>query len=100
MRKKLLSLLVLVMEAYGVLPSYGKMELKETLERGDWNVMLYGDDEKAHDWSFRVTQGGVNLFTITLLPSTTTSMAFTLADCTLLTPFFTSNSQVANSLPK
>ena len=51
MRKKLLSLLVLVMEAYGVLPSYGKMELKETLERGDWNVMLYGDDEKAHDWS-------------------------------------------------
>lgn len=56
MRKKLLSLLVLVMEAYGVLPSYGKMELKETLERGDWNVMLYGDDEKAHDWSFRVTQ--------------------------------------------
>lgn len=41
MRKKLLSLLVLVMEAYGVLPSYGKMELKETLERGDWNVLLY-----------------------------------------------------------
>ena len=64
MRKKLLSLLVLVMEAYGVLPSYGKMELKETLERGDWNVMLYGDDEKAHDWSFRVTQGGANLFTV------------------------------------
>ena len=53
-----------MMEAYGVLPSYGKMELKETLERGDWNVMLYGDDEKAHDWSFRVTQGGVNLFTV------------------------------------
>lgn len=64
MRKKRLSLFLLVAGLCGVLPSYGKIELKETLERGDWAVMLYGDDEKTHDWSFRVTQGGVNLFTV------------------------------------
>ena len=64
MRKELLSLLLLVIGTCGVLPAYGKMELKETLTHGNWNVMLYGDDEKAHDWSFRVTQGPVNLFTL------------------------------------
>lgn len=64
MRKKLLLLWVSVIGTCGVLPSYGKILLKETLEHGDWAVMLYGDDGKAHDWSFRVTQGGANLFTV------------------------------------
>ncbi|WP_303175788.1 alpha-galactosidase [Paraprevotella xylaniphila] len=64
MIKKILPWLSLFMAAVYVQPSYGVLAVKETLSHGDWKIMMYEDDAKVHDWSFRVTQGDINLFTL------------------------------------
>lgn len=63
-KRNILFWMMAVVGAWCIRPSFGANVLKETLTRGEWSVMLYADDAQPHDWWFRVTRGGVNLFTL------------------------------------